>query len=119
VYTVVYTLDVTDRPGPGDGVEVQVGVGAKETVPNEAWVWSSCTFNIDTDGGAEGDRANDEFVGQFVSPAVPGAYAFSARTRIDGGAWLLCDLGGDSCEGAGSDDGYSPLTAGEVLVSGP
>ena len=53
-----------------------------------------------------GDQANDEHSGTLI-PTAAGRFAYVARASVDGGeTWTVCDFGGDSCGGAGSDDGF-------------
>ena len=53
---------------------------------------------------------NDEYLATLVAPA-PGIYEYAARFSVDGGeSWTVCDLNG-------SNDGYQPENAGELIVA--
>lgn len=120
VYGWVYQPGVTDTKGPGAGIRVEVGVGPDGTNPatNEGWSWSALTYNVDTDAYHEGDRANDEYGGSFAAPAAPGSYDYCVRASADEGrSWTYCDRGGSGCGGAGSDDGYAAVDAGQLTVT--
>ena len=70
------------------------------------------------DGLFEGDLANDEYMGTLYAPFETGTYNYGARVTRDGGvSYAYCDLGGDTCGGLGSTDGYDPSTAGILTVS--
>ena len=117
VYVWVYEAGVTQGSGQGKGLTVELGVGADGTTPDGSWSWTAMAWNMDKDGLSSGDLANDEYAGTLTAPATVGSYDFAARVSADGGAsWLSCDLGGDTCGGAGSDDGYSAATAGSLTV---
>jgi hypothetical protein len=117
VYVWVYQSGVTEGVGAGGGVQVEVGVGAEGSDPSDGtWAWTSASFNADKDGLTSGDLANDEYQGTFVAPSKSGDYRYAGRVSLDGSTWTSCDLGGDSCPGSGSTDGYDSSTAGVVTV---
>jgi hypothetical protein len=117
VYVWVYQAGVTEGAGRGMGLMVEVGVGDDGSVPDDGWDWAPGAYNLDKDGLFAGDLANDEYMGAFDGPVENGAYDYAGRVSADGGAsWTYCDLGGDTCGGAGSDDGYSPAEAGRLTV---
>lgn len=118
IYVWVYQTDVTIGEGEGEGLWVDLGVGEEGTDPDGSsiWLWYSMDYNTDTDGLLEGDLANDEYVGNFWAPEIPGVYTYAARVSADEGAsWTYCDLGGDTCGGDGSDS-FDPLDAGVCTV---
>lgn len=119
VYAWVYEPAVTQGPGQGLGIEVQMGVGPDGSHPESdaGWTWTDATYNGDKDGPYPGDRANDEYAATLTAPGTPGAYDYAARVTTDGGlSWLFVDLGGDACSLTGTTDGYEPTTAGPLEV---
>ena len=117
VYVWVYQASSTPGAGRGAGLTVQVGVGADGSSPDASGSWSTATYNVDKDGLVAGDLANDEYQGAFTVPAAAGSYDYAARVSADAGAsWTTCDLGGASCGGGGSGDGYNAATAGQLTV---
>ena len=117
VYIWVYEAGTTDRPGEGEGIEVHLGIGADGTIPDEYWSWTDAYYHEDKDGLEPGDGANDEYEAIAIAPETLGVYDYAARVRVTGGAWTLCDLGHECSDGTGSDDGYSPATAGALIVT--
>ena len=118
VYAWVYQGGRTPGAGAGAGVRVEVGVGPNGSHPlrDVGWTWSPATYNADKDGLTPGDRANDEYVGTFLAPSR-GPWDYCMRVSLDDGlSWSACDRGGDSCAGSGSDDGYLPDDAGQLMV---
>ncbi len=76
---------------------------------NAAWRWFAGAPNPGHDGGAAGERDNDEYQADLTLPA-PGAYDYAWRFTVDGGfTWTYCD-GGDP----GSSNGYAPGDAGQL-----
>ena len=118
VYVWVYHGGTTDGAGQGPGVRVEVGHGADgSTPPDASWTWYEAVYNEDKDGLYPGDVSNDEYQGTMTAPSESGVYDFAARVSIDAGVtWMACDLGGESCPGVGSDDGYDSGSAGELVV---
>lgn len=119
VYGWVYLVAVTPGVGEGLGVRLQIGVGGDGTDPaTGAWTWAEMAYNTDKDGLSAGDLSNDEYAGTFVAPGSPGSYDYALRATADDGlSWLYCDVGGETCGGLGSDDGYSPAEAGQCAVN--
>lgn len=118
VYGWVYEGSVTEGVGRGTLVTMEVGVGPDGSDPatSAGWTWSSMSYNVDKDGLFPGDLANDEWMGTFTVPAA-GAWDFAVRATADGGAsFAYCDVGGDTCGGAGTDDGYDPADAGQLTA---
>ena len=115
VYVWVYKWGVTDGPGVGADVSVELGIGAAGSVPDDGWTWTEASYINDKDGLSPGDLANDEYTSTLTAPSTLGIYDYAARTRVGEGPWLLCDLG-HTCGGVGSDDGYDPATAGVLTV---
>jgi len=118
VYSWVFLSGTTDQSGAGESIQVAVGVGSEDVDPSTGWAWSDCVYNTDTDGLTPGDLANDEFKGTFQAPSTAGAYRYAARARVGDGPWTLCDFG-ESCGGAGSDDGFDIAATGVLTVVEP
>ena len=111
----MYEYGVTDALGKGEGVEVQLGIGADGSWPDESWTWTDALYHADKEGLIAGVLDNDEYVCTPTAPTEPGLYDYAARVRIGSGEWRLCD-GGHECGGIGSSDEYSPDEAGHLLV---
>jgi len=93
VYGRVWAAGVTPGAGRGAGIRGQVGYGSPSADP-ATWTWTEADFNVDVDGLAPGDRANDEYW-QRIPPTTPGTYAYAYRfTMDDGRSWRYCDLDG-------------------------
>jgi hypothetical protein len=108
IYAWVYQTGITEGEGQGPGIRVELGVGADGADDPEDFSWIDAAYQGDKDGLVTGDLANDEYVGSLQSGDA-GDYDIAARVSADEGlSWTLCDLGGGSCGGAGSSDGYSP-----------
>ena len=114
VYVYIYEEGVTGEAGSGAGLTVDLGVGPDGESPTDAWAWESCLFNLHKPGLDPAVLDNDEYACQ-VSALEVGVYDYAARVSVDGGPWLYCDMGGDF--GVGSEDGYSPSTAGSLTVA--
>lgn len=89
--------------------QVEVGVGPDGSNPDdEGWTW---TATESAEGAPDGWVA---FEIGFEAPGEEGSFDYAARVRQDGGGgsdagWVTCDLDG-------SDDGYEPEMAGDLLV---
>ena len=124
VYGRIYAAGVTDREGPGENLQVALGVGAVDEDPSSEWSWTECEYNTDIDGLTSGDIANDEFMGTFEAPTTAGTYRYTVRARIGDGPWTLCDFG-ESCAtedgtpGQGTNDGFDVNATGVVTVTTP
>lgn len=114
VYGRVYMAGLTDQSpstDPSPNVIAQVGYGPDGSQPadNDAWTWFDGTPNAGWNGPAAGEADNDEYQADMVLPAA-GTYDFAYRFSGDfGGSFLYCDT--DS-----GNDGYDPLTTGELVV---
>ncbi len=103
IYVWVYQDGVTTRTGPGGGITVEVGYGKDDPrfYPN----WFPTNYNADT-GPSWDSSANDEYAGQ-LDDVRQGFWHYAARVSADDGrSWRYCDLGGDSCGGVGSSNGW-------------
>lgn len=99
MYARVFAETITEAASPGPGVAVDFGYGPTGVAPTDpAWSWTAAAYNLEVSGGAE------EWMARFTAPA-PGAFAFAARARYQGGANVLCDLDG-------SGNGYDAAQAG-------
>jgi hypothetical protein len=93
IYGRVWAEGVTPGAGQGAGIRGQVGWGARTAEPS-AWTWTDALYNVDVDGLASGDRANDEYWQRLTVPAA-GSYAFAYRfSQDEGRSWRYCDLDG-------------------------
>jgi hypothetical protein len=104
VYGQVYIENVTNQPGPTEGLRAQLGFGPGGTSPegNGDWTWVDAAFNVDA-----GD--NDEFVASLLPEAV-GEYDYAYRySTSDGEDWVYTDRDG-------TDNGYDPAQAGALTV---
>lgn len=125
VYAWIYQPGVTDASGRGAGITAEVGVGDDGTDPetDASWSWTSASYN--TDKPAYGDSAgdpepynNDEYVGTLSAPSTTGSFDFAYRVSTDGGlSWTYVDLGGTTCGGDGTIDGYDAANAGALTVT--
>lgn len=119
VYGWVYMVGITDAVGRGTPIEAEVGYGPNASLPmiDAGWVWSTASYNTDTDAYYPGDHANDEYVGTVTAPSATGAYDYAFRFTTDGGlSWVYADLGGTTCALLGTTDGYQSATAGVLTV---
>jgi glycosidase/fibronectin type 3 domain-containing protein len=103
VYGQVYIANVTNQPGPTDGLRAQLGFGPDGSDPSGTdWTWVETAFNVDAGN-------NDEFVASLLPEAV-GQYDYAYRYSTSGGAdWVYADLDGIA-------DGYDPADAGALTV---
>jgi hypothetical protein len=105
VFGQVWIDGVTNRLGATVGLTAELGYGPDGSDPSVApttWQWTPAAFNLDVDN-------NDEFVAT-LTVATPGGYDYCYRSSYLGGAWLYADLDG-------TDNGYSPATAGALTVT--
>jgi hypothetical protein len=117
LYGWVYHAGVTTGSGQGAGIAAEAGVGPAGSDPatSTAWTWVATSYNGDKDGLSA--LANDEYWGIVTAPSTAGDYDYAFRYSTDGGlSWRYADLG-ESCGGAGTDDGYSTSTAGSLTVT--
>ena len=104
VYGQVYIENVTNQPGPTDGLRAQLGFGPNGSNPdgNPDWVWVEAAFNVDAGN-------NDEFVASMLPEAV-GEYDYAYRySTSDGNEWVYADLDGIT-------NGYDSAQAGALTV---
>ena len=107
IYGRVFIEGLTREAGATPGLLAQVGFGGDGGSPWVArWEWHDARFNLDADCQ---QGVCDEFSAQ-LTPAVAGRFDYAFRYSLDGGAhWLYGDLDG-------SDNGYAPEVAGDLLV---
>lgn len=119
----VRVTDVTDRTDGPDleiGLEAKFGWGPQGTVPSPpgedgAWTWKGASAARDWDAVVGGEPGVDEYRASTTAPDV-GRYGLAFAFSGDSGrTWRLCDLGGEPGSD-GSEDGYRPETAGELVV---
>ncbi len=86
----VTLLGVTDAQGRGDGMEAQVGVGPRGTLPwvSGGWTWTPARYVRDV-GQGDAYAASPEGL-------VPGTYSWTMRFSMDGVLWRYADLDGGS-----------------------
>lgn len=101
VYGRIYQSGLTEAPGSNAGITAQFGYGPAAANPEyeAGWNWLSTVFNVQIGN-------NDEYQTTFTAPGV-GAYRYSYRFSLDGGAtWTYCDNNqGDT--GAGANPGLA------------
>ena len=111
IYGQVYAVDMTEAPGPHEGVVAQLGYGPDGSHPAESpegWTWHNGAYNVDYN---DPDSNNDEYLGTLRTDE-PNRYDYAWRFSVDGGnTWGYCDADG-------SQDGtqYSPEAAGDLRV---
>ncbi len=112
----VLAAGLTDQ-GPGidadPGLVASVGAGPDGTDPatDPGWFWLQASPNAAWDGAAAGEPNNDEYEAD-LSVSTGGVLDVAYRFSADGGlSWTYCDRGP-----AGSSDGYTPSTAGSLIV---
>lgn len=122
-YVWVYQAGVTKGAGQGTGIQVELAFedrGYAESFATDPSIWPwfyQLSYNADKDGINPGDLANDEYQGVLTGQSAAGDYRYAARATADEGlSWTYCDLGGSTCGGAGSDDGFSVFDAGIFTV---
>ena len=112
LYAVIFVPGVTTGPGAGLDIEAQLGWGKMAAAP-ESFAFVPMAYNVDKDGLAPGDQANDEYGATLTLP-VAGEYRYVARARAAANQpWLYCDL-----EGVGSERAFDPDKSGELKVMG-
>ncbi|WP_254627360.1 IPT/TIG domain-containing protein [Myxococcus sp. CA040A] len=88
---------VTNGPGAGTGLQVQVGLGNADvdasTTP-ASFTWKPATYA----GEASGEADTDEFT-TTIHPAYQGSRAVSLRYTTDGSTWAYCDKDGSDVGG--------------------
>lgn len=101
IYGRIYEDGITDNFGADSSIVAQLGYGPAGSDPfvNDAlWTWLPASFNIQVGN-------DDEYVGSFTTPAVPGTYWYTFRFNTIGGGsfgWTLADR-----DGAGSNVGLT------------
>ena len=105
IYGQVYEPGITGDAGTHEGIEAQLGYGADGSMPGEDWTWVTATFNT----GHSGDN-NDEYMAT-LTVANAGIYDYCYRYSLTNGPWLYADLDG-------TDNGYDPAQAGNLVVTG-
>ena len=105
IYGQVYEPDITGDAGTHEGIEAQLGYGADGSTPGEDWTWVAATFNT----GHSGDN-NDEYMAT-LTVADAGTYDYCYRYSLNNGPWLYADLDG-------TNNGYDPAQAGNLVVTG-
>jgi glycosidase/fibronectin type 3 domain-containing protein len=106
----VWLENVTNQPGPTDGLRAQLGFGPDGSDPSmdTSWVWEDAIFETD----AVDDLGNlvDQYIGMMLPEAV-GTYDYAFRfSTSDGRDWVYADMDG-------SENGYSADQAGSLTVN--
>ncbi|MCB9543370.1 MAG: scavenger receptor cysteine-rich domain-containing protein [Myxococcales bacterium] len=120
VYGRLYERGLTDRTPRNDadpGIQAAVGYGPEGSQPSGAgWVWTNAVPNPGWDGAAAGERDNDEYQAELVTPAA-GRYDYAFRFSLDGGVTVTyCDRDGAGTTLAGQPAaGYTPAQGGDLL----
>ncbi len=108
--------DVSGGNDPAPEVIGYVGYGPNGTDPavDPGWVWTEGIPNMSYGPASPSyEAANDEYVATLTVPSPPDNYDFAYRYSGDSGmTFTYCDGGA-----AGSSDGYSPITAGQLTSS--
>lgn len=105
IFGQVYEAGVTDQPGPGPGLQAELGYGPDGSDPTSAaWTWIPATYNVDVGN-------NDEYMAT-ITPTTVGTYDYAYRYALGDGVWTIGDLNG-------SQDGYTPEEAGDLQVTVP
>jgi hypothetical protein len=109
IYGQVFEDGVTEGPGQGGGIEVELGYGADGSSPwDGGWYWQPAVYN-----GDQGDY--DEYFGVF-DVYSHGSYDYCYRYSMDGcDTWVYADLDGNDT-GSGDLNGYSTSQAGSLTV---
>lgn len=105
VYGQVWIEGDTNAPGAAGDLTVDLGWGPLGSDPatSAAWHWNTAAYNTDVGN-------NDEYMGTLTANWA-GMYEYAFRYRRGAGPWAYGDLDG-------TDNGYSPLTAGILTVTG-
>ena len=109
------TTDLTTGTDASAALLGEVGVGPDGSQPsgNAAWAWTAAAANpawVDT-----AEPGNDEYQAT-VSVTAAGTYDLAYRFSLDGGAtWVYCD-GAAGVGHDGSEDGYDPANAGNLVA---
>lgn len=108
-------VGLTDRTHGSDaivGVRVDLGLGARGSVPDDTWSFTPATPDLVwVDTAALGW---DAWTATVPAPGV-GLWDAAFRVSVDGGAsWLLCDRATGTPGEDGSQDGYQPARAGQL-----
>ena len=96
IYGQIWIDGVTSIPGETPGLLAEVGYGPTGSTPDDAWAWSTMTFNVDAD-------SNDEYTGNML-PDHLGTFCYTTRYSGDGGVtWFYAvngpDEGNPTCPG--------------------
>ena len=103
VYGQVWIDGATSAAGPTPGLRAQLGFGPDGSTPSDSWTWVDAAFNVDAGN-------NDEFAASLL-PEQTGTFDYAYRYSTTGGRdWVYADL-----DGIGN--GYSPASAGHLVVS--
>jgi hypothetical protein len=97
VYAQCWEENVTNIPGPGEGIEVWIGYSDENTNPENWTNWISAVFNLDVGN-------NDEFMADLGLPQglAQGVYYYASRFRYLDGSYTY---GGYNVGGGGTWDG--------------
>ena len=126
VYGRLYIAGLTDRTqfndlSPGR-VRGQAGYGPSGSDPSsspETWTWTEATPAPGWDGTTFGEPDNDEYKAILTTPVVPGVYDYCYRFSGNAGlTWVYADKNTGVPGEDGSENGYQPANAGEMIVWG-
>jgi hypothetical protein len=108
IFGQIYIAGATDvETIPAPGVTAAIGWGSEGTLPDSSsWHWQSAIPNSGFDFGTN----NDEYVASLIAHAS-GTHDYAYRFAYNDGIPVYADLDG-------SINGYSPLQAGHLVVSG-
>jgi hypothetical protein len=124
VYAWIFHPGTTDDYGVGAGISAEVGVGDDGTDPatDSSWSWVAAAYNDDKpaygDSSADPEPySNDEYLGTITAPGATGSFDVAYRVSTDSGlSWVYVDLGGLTCGGDGTIDGYDASESLDLTV---
>lgn len=110
VYGRVFVDGVTNLPGPGQGLQAELGISSQNNNPAEWTNWFSMIYNTDVDG-------QDEY--QLNLSSVwnsTGTWYYATRYRIGSQNWVY---GGYSLSGGGFWNGSSNVSGQLIITNNP
>lgn len=110
VYGRVFAEGVTNLPGPGQGLQAELGISSQNSNPAGWTNWFPMTYNVDVDG-------QDEY--QLNLSSVwnsTGTWYYATRYRIGSQSWVY---GGYSPDGGGFWNGTSNVSGQLIITNNP
>jgi hypothetical protein len=104
-YTVLVNVPtLTDAPGQGTPLSVQLGFGTAGSAPSTWTTWTAATYTSDV-------TVSDRYSATLTAPSTTGSSVVAYRVQVGARPPVFCDLDG-------SQNGFQQAQSGRLTVAG-